>query len=295
MGAIYFDHAGGDDSRRAELYRGALFVYSPRPAALELCAFARGMLDEIFHPHEPEFAQHHLPVERYVAILAELKPRFIHHPECKRLIPALLEQLGCDPERTYFDVPRLRTSTARGYLTTGIAYAFHPHRDTWYSAPRSQVNWWMPVYPVAPNNVMEFHPLYWSRGVENTSASYNYAQWNASSRFSAAQHIGKDTRVQPHALEPMELAEAVPIVTPVGGTIVFSAAQMHASVENTSDRTRFSIDFRTVNLDDALAERGAPNVDSRCTGTTMGDYLRCTDLAHLPDALIRRFDCAERK
>jgi hypothetical protein len=294
MGAIYFDSEAGDEQRRAEVYGGAIFAYSPRPSALELCVFARELLVEAFHPHPPELAQHALPVERYAQILAELKPRFIHHPECKRLIPRILAELGCDPERTYFDVPRLRSSTSDGYLTTGIAYAFHPHRDTWYSAPPCQVNWWMPVYPGARDNVMAFHPLYWERGVKNSSELYNYAQWNATSRFSAAQHIGRDTRVQPHALEPMELGSAVPVVTPVGGLIVFSAAQMHESIQNTSGRTRFSIDFRTVHLDDVEAGRGAPNVDSQCTGTTMGDYLRCTDLAHVPDELIRRYDSEPR-
>jgi hypothetical protein len=61
-------------------------------------------------------------------------------------------------------------------------------------------------------------------------------------------------------------------------------------VPNTSGRTRYSIDFRTVHLDDARANQGAPNVDSACTGTTMGDYLRCTDLAHLPADLIGRYN-----
>jgi hypothetical protein len=64
--------------------------------------------------------------------------------------------------------------------------------------------------------------------------------------------------------------------------IVFSGAQLHSSVPNTSGRTRFSIDFRTVHATDAAERRGAPNVDSRCTGSTMNDYLRCTDLAHVP-------------
>jgi hypothetical protein len=50
-----------------------------------------------------------------------------------------------------------------------------------------------------------------------------------------------------------------------------------------------------VNLDDVIAERGAPNVDNHCTGTTMGDYLRCTDLAHVPAELIQRYDRAERR
>ena len=58
------------------------------------------------------------------------------------------------------------------------------------------------------------------------------------------------------------------------------------TVPNTSNVTRYSIDFRTVHLDDVLKRKGAPNVDSACTGTTMGDYLRGTDLSHLPEDAI---------
>jgi hypothetical protein len=79
-----------------------------------------------------------------------------------------------------------------------------------------------------------------------------------------------------------------------GGIILFSGAQLHSSVPNTSTKTRFSIDLRTVHLDDAAAGIGAPNIDSECTGTTMGDYLRCSDLAHLPDSLIAEYDTPPR-
>jgi hypothetical protein len=61
-------------------------------------------------------------------------------------------------------------------------------------------------------------------------------------------------------------------------------------VPNTSGRTRFSVDFRTVNLDDVAADGGAPNIDSACTGTTMGDYLRGTDLTHIPGDLVERYE-----
>jgi hypothetical protein len=57
-------------------------------------------------------------------------------------------------------------------------------------------------------------------------------------------------------------------------------------VPNTSNVTRYSIDFRTVHLDDVLNRLGAPNIDSACTGTTMGDYLKGTDFSHLPAEAI---------
>ena len=124
-----------------------------------------------------------MPVEEFAALLAELKPKFIHHPESKERIRALLASFGCDLDRTYFDVPRMRTSTSDDYLTSGISYAFHPHRDTWYSAPFSQLNWWIPIYPVVPENVMAFHPQYWGTPVRNGSRRYNYYEWNRTSRL----------------------------------------------------------------------------------------------------------------
>ncbi len=72
--------------------------------------------------------------------------------------------------------------------------------------------------------------------------------------------------------------------------MVFSGAQMHSTVPNTSGSTRFSIDFRTVHLDDVIAQRGAPNVDSAYTGTTMRDYLRGQDYAHIPENIVALYD-----
>ena len=99
----------------------------------------------------------------------------------------------------------------------------------------------------------------------------------------------KETRKQPRAEEPLELDPDVRVVTPPGGALVFSAAQLHSTVPNTTNRTRFSIDFRTVNLDDLVEGIGAPNIDSECTGTTLGDYLRASDLEPLPEDLIAMY------
>src|SRR3954452_6139987 len=148
MHSVYFDDPCSDDVRRQRLYQGDIFVYSPRAATLAFAKFARDMIEEAFAPLPPETAQHHMPVERYAEILGRLKPSFIHHAQSKRHLRDTLSELGCDVEKTYFDVPKMRPSTSDGYLTTGIAYAWHPHRDTWYSAPTCQLNWWVPIFPI---------------------------------------------------------------------------------------------------------------------------------------------------
>src|SRR6059036_1990985 len=137
-----------DEGRRARLYSGDLFVFSPAKSSSELCALARELSEAAFAPHEPETAQDHMPAEEYATILADLKPRFIHHPRAKELIGSMLAELGCDTSKVYFDVPRLRTMAHGEYMKAGLALQFHAHRDTWFSAPQQQINWWHPVYEI---------------------------------------------------------------------------------------------------------------------------------------------------
>lgn len=289
--SILYDPAFSDDERRRRLYEGQLVVYSPRPASLAFCKFAQGLIEEAFAPLDPRTAQHDMEVGKFADVLNKLKPNFIHHEESKRHVRAVLTELGCDPERTYFDVPRMRSSTSDDYLTSGIAYAWHPHRDTWYSAPQCQINVWMPIYEITSDNAMAFHPRYFTQGVANTSAGYNYYEWNQTHRGShVAGYTNKDPRPLPKPTEPIEMDPQIRLVPPVGGIIFFSGAQMHSSVPNTSGVTRYSIDFRTVHLDDVAERRGAPNVDSHCTGTTMRDYLRMTDLSRVPEELVKMYD-----
>ena len=289
MPTIYLNPALDDQERRHRLYGGDLFTFAPGESATLLCRLARELSETAFAPHDPTVAQDGMSQERYVEILAELKPEFIHHPRAKDLIAGLLSELGCDLEKTYFDVPRLRTMAHGDYLNAGLALQFHPHRDTWFSAPQQQLNWWLPVYEIESENSMAFHPQYFDRPIANSSSDYDYEEWNRTGRQAAAKQVKKETRKQPRPEEPLELDPDVRVVTPPGGTLVFSAAQLHSTVPNTTGRTRFSIDFRTVNLDDLVEGIGAPNIDSECTGTTLGDYLRASDLEPLPGDVIAKY------
>jgi hypothetical protein len=203
-------------------------------------------------------------------------------------VAQILSERGADLDKVYFDVPRLRSAYPRDFLSTGIAYAFHPHRDTWYSAPMCQINWWLPVYPIESENAMGFYPRYFDEAVKNNSEDYNYFEWNKT-RSEITKYTKRDTRVQPkpqQELEPVTFR----LLPPPGGLIVFSGSQLHESVPNTTDVARYSIDFRTVHIDDVMAQKGARNIDSRSTGTTMRDYLRASSLEHLPDEAIRLYD-----
>ncbi len=61
MNALYFDSNIDDEGRRKQIYQGHVFLYSPRPAALALCAFARELTEAAFGSLDPRTAQHELP------------------------------------------------------------------------------------------------------------------------------------------------------------------------------------------------------------------------------------------
>ncbi len=290
MSTLYLDSPVGDDERRRRLYAGQIFVFSPRPSTTALCDFARELIEEAFHPLDPQHAQDHLPVERFVEIVAPLKPRFIHHPRTKELLLELLSDLGSDMEKTYFDVPRMRVATSGGYLNAGVAYVLHPHRDIWYSSPLCQLNWWLPVYDFESESAFSFHLRYWDQPVRNSSGQYNHYEWNRVGRKSAATQVKADTRVQPKPLDNLELEPEIRVVCPPGGLILFSGAHLHSTVPNTSGRSRFSIDFRTAHMDELATLGGAPNLDRECTGTTLFELRRAADLAPVPEEVIRLYD-----
>ena len=289
MGSVFFDPVIADDERRTRLYAGDIFILSGTVGTHALVDLARKMLDEAFAPYDPRRIHEKKNAYEVAAILGKLKPQFIHHPACKKIIPQIMREHGVDLEKLYFDVPRLRTAYPSHFLSSGIAYAFHPHRDTWYSAPMCQLNWWIPISPLEPDNALGFYPRYFQEPVRNNSETYNYYEWNAKNRATAAQHVKSDTRRQPMAQQELEPL-SVRYLPPPGSIILFSGAQLHETVPNTTEVARYSIDFRTVHYDDVMQRRGAENIDSRCTGTTMRDYLRASDLCHLPDEAIALYD-----
>jgi hypothetical protein len=81
-------------------------------------------------------------------------------------------------------------------------------------------------------------------------------------------------RFHPHGEERLDLDD-VRLLTPARGPPIFSAAQLHSTVPNT-----------TVNLDHLVERVGATNVDSACIGTTLRDPLHASDLRPPPEEVI---------
>jgi hypothetical protein len=274
--AVRVDQPVGDRLQRARMYDGAINVTTPSPTSFELAMFARELIGEAFGGRDPELAQFDLPVDEYAPILDLLESRFAQHPQSRRLVQKLLAERGCDPATTYLDVPRLRVSTSDDYLATGIAYAWRPRRDTWCAAPLAQLNHWMPVYDVSEDNAIALHAEYFDCAVANDSAAYDHF------RCRSVRPGG----VLPGPTEPVDLLASTTFVVPVGGILEFSGQHLHSDVPNTSGRTRFSIDFRTIAVDDVRAGLGARNLDGRATGSSIRDFVSAGDLSPMPDDVV---------
>ena len=285
MTAIFVDSTMDDQLRRSRVFDGDLFLFRANPASRALVDFARQTIRESFPDVDPQNAQSNMKVEDFVATIGPLKTRFTNHERTKALVRNLLAEFGCDKDRTYFDVPRLRVVTHGGYLSAGVGYAYKPHRDTWYAGPDCQLNWWMPVYDLEPEQAMALYPRYFHYPVKNSSRDFDYDEWCNVGRKQAVENIKADTRKHPLPEEGLDQAAETRIVCDAAATLLFSAGQLHATVPNTSQLTRFSIDFRTVHTDDLRSRRGARNVDSLAVGSTVGDFIRANDFAPIQPVL----------
>jgi hypothetical protein len=279
-----------DDVRRSRIFSGEVFCIPPRDSIRAFSQFAWTLIEDAFGEHDPRTAHDHLPVEQYVQILGPLKTGFTHSPHSKELLRNVLLDIGADLTQTYFDVPKLRVVPPAWYLTAGLGYNYTPHRDTWYSAPQCQNNWWAPILGVTEKSCMAFHSDYWQRPIKNTSAEFDAYEWNRYSRRDAARYIKDDPRPHPRLSGEDQPGREVRIIGDVGSILSFSGAQLHATVPNITRHARFSFDFRTVNLDDLVAKAGPENVDSSSTGTSLRDFHRADNLEALPDDVVAAYD-----
>ncbi|TCK21126.1 hypothetical protein [Pseudonocardia endophytica] len=281
MITIYLNRDISDDERRQSLFSGDFHLYSGRPGALAFVDHAKNLISEAFTGLDPERAQYEMDVEEFVRRVGPLKSEFTNGQRTKELCQQFAVDLGMDPETTYFDIPRLRVIPADQFLTAGVSYNYKAHRDMWYGHPQQLLNYWTPVFPVVGGNVMSMYTDFFDKPVRNASNAYDYEEWVAKHRHAAAEKLSKDDRPHPVPLEDFDSRSEIRIAGGSGDIFMFSSNHLHASAPNTSGVTRFSYDLRTINIDDVRENRGPRNVDSGATGTTLGDFLRVSDLAPL--------------
>ncbi len=285
MPSILTDPAIPPAKLRQRLYSGDLVILTRLQALSEFVDYVKAELADLFAPHDPEHVHEHIEPAEMAKVLGAWKPRWIHAERSRELVRAIIAEAGFDPEHTHYDVPKPRTSFPEGHLTTGVAFAFPWHRDVWYGAPAQQINWWLPIFPARETNAMSFDLASFAREVPNTSGDFDYYE-NNSRRFSTSKSVGKESQSRPSAIDHTPSVDVTPLPAP-GQILLFSGAQLHTSIPNTSGLARYSVDFRTVDVRDLLAGRGASLVDAWCSGTAIRDFVSIKDESAFEEETVR--------
>ncbi len=272
---VFVDPGLPADAMRQSLYDGNLIVLTRLRSVSDFVDYTKEQLADLFKPHDPEHAHEHFEPPQMAEMLGAWKPAFIHAEASRKHICSIITEAGLPAEHTHYDVPKPRTAFPVGHLTTGIAFAFPWHRDVWYSAPAQQINWWLPIFAARPDNSMSFDLPSFGKAVPNSSDAFDYYRINAS-RLSTATQVTKEVQARPAAIDHTPAHDLVVLPSP-GSVLLFSGAQLHRSIPNTSGRARYSVDFRTVDARDLLAGKGAPLADVHCTGTAIRDFRNIAD------------------
>ena len=262
----------GDESRGALVFAGDLLVFKDVVALHELCGVAEELIaDEL----GPERADETVRAE-------ELQQRFRNDERTTRLFAAALASVGVDLERSYWDRLHLRVQPAQDHVAGRGPGTLGVHRDTWASNVYAQTNWWTPIRPLSEERTIAIYPGYWEQPISNSSADWDLEVVRAQAR---GELRSPRMPLVPEPSERVDRSSELRIVPEPGDLLCFSGAHLHASIPNTSRETRFSVEVRTVLLDDILGRRAAPNLDGKAPHVPIEWFRRITDAAPFPGEL----------
>jgi Phytanoyl-CoA dioxygenase (PhyH) len=231
-----------DDERRGELvYAGGLLVFRDVAPLSEVARLTEEMIGE-------------------AASIDELQARFKRDQRVNDLFRAALEDVGVAVERTYWDPAHLRVVPPIEDHAGPQIGRIGVHRDTWGSNVPQQTNWWATLRPLSALRTIAFYPRYWEQPIANNSADWDLDAVRERRRSGVRV---EELPIVPEPTEPVDTESELRMVIEPGDFLCFSGAHLHASVPNTSDSTRYSVELRTVYIDDLTAGRGAPNLDGR--------------------------------
>ena len=234
------------------LFEGALVVFDGLRPVTGLVDRVRAILTREFKTAVPSMAEHHLSASSFRRLAMRAREAVAGDPTVARRWRDTLTVIGYRPDATWLDRIRLRAVPSRGDIDHRRLQTLPPHRDTWASGIMAQINWWLPLYPLAESRTMLLWPDAFRRRLANNSA-----EW----KFEAFKNGGRED----YPLLPVACARparpGVPVLIEPGQLLGFSAAHLHAGASDASGRTRFGVDTRSVWEPDRSSGRGAPNVD----------------------------------
>jgi hypothetical protein len=258
------------------LYGGDLFLLPPTAASLRLVDEVRDLLSERLGS-DPRKVHERLSNDEIFTRVGELRRIFFLERRFHDGVRAAMEAVGVDPERCAFDPIRIRVVLHDGHQNPASRAVYYPHRDTWYAHPRSVIAFWIPLDDLEEEETFVFYPERLREVIPNDSERFDYDTWV---KQGWGLKIGWQDRKDgerahyPGTLGQPDPGPALGFSCRRGENLLFAGAHYHRTLPQSTGRTRFSLDFRFVDLDDLAHDRGAPSVDSRCTGSAVVDYVR---------------------
>ena len=144
----------------------------------QIINYSKKIIKKHFNGYENvQKAQEEIDLKDYVKIIMKIKNDFTNSIETDKIIVSLLKKLNLQNEDIYFDKPKIRIVTYNKYLESGAGYVFKPHRDSWYAGPKSQLNFWFPIYDIDLNSTFAIYPNYWDKPILNSSNNFDYEMW----------------------------------------------------------------------------------------------------------------------
>ena len=263
----------------AALYEGRVFKLAPTAESLQLTLGANAILE---HELGGEIRSAHARIGEAAHFEAIGRARRIFYLEraFQRHAMRITAGLGLDIARIAFDPIRVRVIQSGGHENPRARAVYYPHRDTWYGHPSALVTVWIPLHALPEDETFVFHPEKWREPVPNDSEIFDYDEWVSKGWGLKIGWQRKNDGLEaryPGVTEAVHLGPGVGFSCQRGETLLFSGAHFHRTLPQAKGRTRFSLDFRIVQLEDAEAGRGAPNVDNRSRGSALVDYVRGVD------------------
>lgn len=252
----------------AALFDGALIaVADPSPIA-ELARRGRELLRDCFDADDPESAEGDMPAAVFRAAVANARRAVERDTVLQGLWTEAQAALGYSPQEVLTDRLRLRVVPSRAALRGRRTSPLPPHRDTWGAGIPEQINWWMPLYPLAETRTMIIWPDAYGERIANTSG-----EWD----FRALRRDGAGSYPLLPTASERPTGPGQPVLLPPGSLLAFSAAHLHASRADESGRSRFSLDTRSVWLRDLWAGRAAPDLDNQASEKHWAWFSRLSD------------------
>lgn len=264
MDIIHLDQPISDAERAALLFAGNLLVFRQRPAMSRLIDFTSEMLAAELGSIDPVSAQQYLSPEEFLERTGRVQTAFRTSEQAKLLFFDVLRECGVTTANCYYDHFPLRIVPFNSSHNGAHRAAIGHHRDTWGSNVQSQQNWWAPVFELEAERTIAFYPQYWTRPLANNTASWSFEKYMA-----ARKEVHPERRSAyasaPNPTETVDESGVLKVVIQPGDVLAFASAHLHASVPNTTEAIRYSVEMRTIHQSDLQAGRAAPNVDNAAT------------------------------